>query len=646
MMIKRRMWSICLCLLLFTALLPGMGYAADAKFSIAASAVTASADDGNVPANTVDGNLATRWSASGDNQWIQYDLGSSKKVAYVKIAFQSGDTRTFNFDIKTSADGTTFTTAKSNVTSAMNNSLQTFDFPDVSGARYVRIIGHMNSASAWNSYTEVEIYGEDLTGSNIVNVSTSAQLVTALNNATAGTEIVLANGTYYNSNNTESPVVAGRFVISGKNGTSSQPITIRAANQGQAVLSGSFLVKSSSYIVIKGLKLTSTALTPGISLNASNNIRLTNNLFKLQQSDPNTLVKWVELTGANSHHNMIDHNEFGPRNGIGQMISVDGAGTQVSQNDTIEYNYFHDWSYITDNGGENIRVGLSGMSMSDGLAKVQYNLFENTDNDDEVISVKSSHNTIRYNTVKNSRGQITARHGHANSYYGNFILGDGVKAKVGGFRIYGNDHKIYNNYMSGLTMDAVNVDSGDYDGGSDGYSTNPTKDDLTKHWKVYRAEIVNNTIVNSTSGINVGMKTRTPNYAPQDVKIANNLMVGINATPMYNVGTAVNPIFQNNIGFGQSASNFNATSAQVKNADPNLVDVNEGMTSSPLMLKKLSSASTQAINASGGTFTYVTEDMDGEARSGISDIGADEYYASSSDVRKPLTVSDVGPVTP
>ncbi|MOA64545.1 hypothetical protein D3C78_1906300 [compost metagenome] len=64
------------------------------------------------------------------------------------------------------------------------------------------------------------------------------------------------------------------------------------------------------------------------------------------------------------------------------------------------------------------------------------------------------------------------------------------------------------------------------------------------------------------------------------------------------------------------------------------------------MLKKLSSASTQAINASGGTFSYVTEDMDGEARSGISDIGADEYYATSSNIRKPLTTADVGPVTP
>jgi hypothetical protein len=34
------------------------------------ASVSASADDGNVPANTLDDNLGTRWSAKGDGQWI------------------------------------------------------------------------------------------------------------------------------------------------------------------------------------------------------------------------------------------------------------------------------------------------------------------------------------------------------------------------------------------------------------------------------------------------------------------------------------------------------------------------------------------------------------------------------------------------
>src|SRR5881394_2670853 len=43
--------------------------------------VTASADDGNVAANSLDNNLATRWSAQGDGQWIFFDLGTRFTVA-------------------------------------------------------------------------------------------------------------------------------------------------------------------------------------------------------------------------------------------------------------------------------------------------------------------------------------------------------------------------------------------------------------------------------------------------------------------------------------------------------------------------------------------------------------------------------------
>jgi hypothetical protein len=129
-----------------------------AKFSIPAANVIASADDGNVAANTVDGNLATRWSANGDGQWIRFDLGSTKTIAFVKIAFYVGDTRTSTFDVQTSPEATTWTTRSTRTSSGTSTALETFDFADVS-ARYVRIVGHGNSANLWNSYTEVEVWG-------------------------------------------------------------------------------------------------------------------------------------------------------------------------------------------------------------------------------------------------------------------------------------------------------------------------------------------------------------------------------------------------------------------------------------------------------------------------------------------------------
>ncbi len=130
-----------------------------AKFTIAGSAVTASDDDGNVPANTVDGSLATRWSSNGDGKWIRYDLGSTKTVEYVKIAWLNGDSRVYTFDLQSSADGTTWSTIASGLTSSgTSTALQTFNITDTA-TRYVRYVGHGSSANLWNSVTEVEVWG-------------------------------------------------------------------------------------------------------------------------------------------------------------------------------------------------------------------------------------------------------------------------------------------------------------------------------------------------------------------------------------------------------------------------------------------------------------------------------------------------------
>lgn len=119
--------------------------------------VTASGDDGNVAANVLDNNLATRWSANGDGQWIQFCLSASASVTGVQIAFYSGDTRSSTFDVLVGPDGVNWTTAASGrVSSGTSLNLETFTFTPVTG-KYVRIVGHGNSVNLWNSYTEVKI---------------------------------------------------------------------------------------------------------------------------------------------------------------------------------------------------------------------------------------------------------------------------------------------------------------------------------------------------------------------------------------------------------------------------------------------------------------------------------------------------------
>jgi hypothetical protein len=107
----------------------------------------------------LDENLSTRWSAQGEGQWIRYDLGAIKTVAYLSIAFHQGDVRTTTFDVQLSSDATNWTTVLSRKVSTLGLSQVKYDFTDTAG-RYVRIVGHGNSSgNGWNSITEVDIHG-------------------------------------------------------------------------------------------------------------------------------------------------------------------------------------------------------------------------------------------------------------------------------------------------------------------------------------------------------------------------------------------------------------------------------------------------------------------------------------------------------
>src|SRR6266550_1044680 len=125
---------------------------------LTAASVVASGNDGNLPENTLDNDLATRWSASGDGQWIQYDLGAIAAIDQVNIAWYLGDTRIASFDVQVSPDTVTWTQVFAGQSSGQTLQLESYAFPTTSG-RYVRIVGHGNSTSTWNSITEVAIPG-------------------------------------------------------------------------------------------------------------------------------------------------------------------------------------------------------------------------------------------------------------------------------------------------------------------------------------------------------------------------------------------------------------------------------------------------------------------------------------------------------
>ncbi|MDH7445802.1 polysaccharide lyase family 7 protein [Aquimarina sp. 2201CG14-23] len=118
------------------------------------------------PENTVDGeiqNTESRWSSNGyTGKYITYDLGTTKTISSLKIAWFKGDERKAYFKIRVGNSTSSLSTiydAKTNGSSGTTEGLETYDFDSVN-ARYVRISCFGNSSSSWNSIIETEIYGE------------------------------------------------------------------------------------------------------------------------------------------------------------------------------------------------------------------------------------------------------------------------------------------------------------------------------------------------------------------------------------------------------------------------------------------------------------------------------------------------------
>ncbi|CAM5403455.1 lyase [Streptomyces spiroverticillatus] len=443
-----------------------------------------------------------------------------------------------------------------------------------------------------------------------IPVDSLAKLQSAINGAAPGDRIVVADGTY--------TVPSGSAItISGKHGTSDAPITIVAKSRGGVVLRGSnsFVLSNSSNITLSGFAFrqsTQMKIPPNCS-----SVRLTRNDFQFADTGDKD---WVVVQANNSK---IDRNHFHNKTTPGIFLIVDGPGsTDMAQDVHIFKNLFSDHSYAGTNGGESVRIGFSGRALSPAKAIVEHNLFERANGDPEAISVKSSNNTVRYNTIRNSRGGIVLRHGNRNRVEGNYLIGGQE-----GIRLYGNDHVIVNNYLSGLTKTALVIGSGS----TRDHNPDETETERRGNDAVDRAVIAHNSLLNNAKHLE-GENKSDRTHEPRDVTIADNLLVG-NSGSLVTLYDHSGFTWRTNMLWG-SAANGNIPTSGFTRADPKLVQGPDGVL-------RLSSAS-PAIGAASPVNPGVTDDIDGDQRGSTRDIGADEY-ATTPALRHPLTTADVGP---
>jgi len=120
--------------------------------------VTSSEDDGNAAVRTMDNDLSTRWSAKGNGQWVQYDLGAVYNISEIAIAYYRGDARTADFEVFVSQNATEWSSVYKGQSSGSTLEEESYPISDIKG-RHLRIVGYGNSSNDWNSITEVDIVG-------------------------------------------------------------------------------------------------------------------------------------------------------------------------------------------------------------------------------------------------------------------------------------------------------------------------------------------------------------------------------------------------------------------------------------------------------------------------------------------------------
>jgi hypothetical protein len=431
-----------------------------------------------------------------------------------------------------------------------------------------------------------------------VPVTSIAELQAAINNAAPGDVIILANGVY----------TATADITISKKGTAAQPITIASQSIGGAEITGAggfSIVSPAAYIIIKGFKFTHAANHAKMASGTSF-CRWTRNTFEAPGEG-----EYLQLNG-NDHE--VDYNTFRNKSNLGRFITVRGSGSQIAQRLWIHHNYFYKQLPGGGNGAETLQFGLSGYSLSSSNSIVEHNVFEECDGENELISIKASAVTIRYNTIRNCPAQFTLRHGNRCQVYGNYF------SNTPGLRIFGDDHVIFSNYFENCST-ALDIGNGDGEV-ADGAP-------LTSHDRPDRILIAFNTLVNCSSNFKQG--GRTGGLGATYVTVANNIVQGGGAAASI-AGPYTNPVWTGNILFNVSG--------------PGAMPASGYTTVDPMLARDITDtyhlqAGSPAINAITDSFPAVITDMDGQPRSTPFDIGADEVSAAPV-IARLLNPADVG----
>lgn len=472
----------------------------------------------------------------------------------------------------------------------------------------------------------------------IIPVSSAFEISTAMFQAQPGDVLLMANGMWVNQH----------IAFVGK-GTASNPIVLRAETPGRVKLTGtSTLQIQGEWLVVDGLVFSqghslSSAVIEFRAGDIASHCRLTNTvIFDYNPPDNSTSYKWVSLYGQ---YNRVDHCYFAGKTNHGALLVV----WMDAEPDfhRIDHNWFGMRPPLGENGAETIRIGTSEWSMYDANCVVEDNLFQECNGEIEIISNKSCENIYRRNTFRACSGTLTLRHGNRCSVYQNFFLGDSVEDS-GGVRIIGENHWVYNNYFENLAGE-------DYRSAISLVNAVPDSP-LNRYLQVKHALVMYNTVVNCAHSLTVGAGADDEKTLPPlDCIIANNVVYHEDpCQSLIEYGDEPNNLtYLGNVMYGVGLDTQGSEDG-ILWQDPCMVPTDSlwrPTTLSPLWDAAQSVCGFMArdMNELACTlndqvvFDFITEDMDGQPRRTLFDVGADEW-SDEPVTNVPLTSDDVGPV--
>jgi hypothetical protein len=127
------------------------------------SSSSSSEDEDNIkPAGSaIDNDATTEWSTDKVGEYIQLDLGTTRSICEIKILWNDGDERSYNFIVSVSENGTVFKDVMRAVSSGNSSFPESYQFPDTK-AKLVRLTMYGNSEDESASMKELSLNGRDI----------------------------------------------------------------------------------------------------------------------------------------------------------------------------------------------------------------------------------------------------------------------------------------------------------------------------------------------------------------------------------------------------------------------------------------------------------------------------------------------------